>query len=166
MVLLGPHHHHHRHHHHTDDDVGVPPCFLNTFNNEADSASFCGLQSGRCEMASEQCSGELAQSWLLWTNKSQGHYFNRQRRVNTFHNQMCTCPTYADTDSFSLSLFIWKWRSVTTLPSEAVLLESVDPPLLRFYVLFLVYRSVVFLAVCRCSVVMCAALSTPPPPSV
>lgn len=38
----------------------------------------------------------------LWTNKSLCHYFYRRRRVNTFHNQMCTCSTYADTDSFFL----------------------------------------------------------------
>lgn len=44
-------------------------------------------------------SSRAAQIWLLWTNKSWGHYFYRQRRVNTFHNPMCAWPTYADTDS-------------------------------------------------------------------
>lgn len=48
---------------------------------------------------------ELEQA-KLWTNKSLCHCFYRQWRVNTFHNQMCTCPTYADTDSFLLRVCI------------------------------------------------------------
>lgn len=113
-------------------------------------------------------SSRAAQIWLLWTNKSWAHYFYRQRRVNTFHNPMCAWPTYADTDSFPLGLFIWNRGSVTTLHSKVSLLESVDPQLLcflRFLSLLLICGfPALVLVVCRCSVAMCAALSTPPPP--